>query len=50
MEELLNDSVGISEKLSTIPMISGHFKDYLKYGYYPFSINNVESFLQNFFR
>lgn len=44
MEELLNDSVGISEKLSTIPMISGHFKDYLKYGYYPFSINNIESF------
>ncbi|MGI6393457.1 MAG: ATP-binding protein [bacterium] len=44
MEELIRESVGISEKLSTVPMLSGHFKDYLKYGYYPFSIDNTMSF------
>lgn len=43
-EELVLNAGEISAELSTIPKISGLFKEYLRHGYYPFSLENIESF------
>lgn len=39
-EQLVNGDHKLDQTLSTFPRIKGHFKDYLKNGYYPFYYEN----------
>lgn len=42
--EILSDHISIASSLSSIPVLK-HFKDYLKYGYYPFFMEGLEDYL-----
>ena len=43
LSEILHDHVAIASRLSSIPILK-HFRDYLKYGYYPFFTEGFEDY------
>ena len=49
-EQILTDRGGIEKELAGIKRLKGHFKDYLGEGYYPFHLEDGESYHQKIFR
>ena len=50
LEELLEHRSELEEKLSSVKKIKGHFKEYLKSGYYPFYLEDKEMYHQKILR
>ncbi len=50
LDELLHNRTAIQEKVAKIKRIKGHFKDYLGSGYYPFSLEDQQTYHQKIVR
>jgi predicted AAA+ superfamily ATPase len=50
LQELFKNRVDLETQVAAIPGIRGHFKDYLDHGYYPFFMEDVETYNQKLFR
>lgn len=48
--ELMDDYTTISQEISSIPSLLGHFHNYLKQGYYPFFLEDPLSYYQRLLR
>ena len=49
-EEILKDRAMLEEKVASIKRLKGHFKDYLKFGFYPFFMEDREGYYGKLFR
>ncbi len=50
LDEILGDRERLLEKIAGIRKLKGHFKEYLKKGYYPFYLEDKNSYRQKIFR
>lgn len=50
LEQILDERGNIEEKLSNVKRIKGYFKDYLKTGYYPFFLEDKNTYNQKILR
>lgn len=46
LDDLLNKTTQVESKVTNIAKLTGHFKDYLSHGYYPFFLEDIESYHQ----
>ena len=44
IEVVMNDHIKLADQFKTMPILK-HFQDYLKHGYYPYFIENIEDYL-----
>jgi uncharacterized protein len=46
----LEDPASFNEVISSIPLLKGHFKEYLQYGYYPFFLEGLDAYYDRILR
>ncbi len=50
LQDILHNKSDIESELANIPRLRGHFKDYLKHGYYPFYLEDIDAYQQKLLR
>lgn len=50
LQELVQSKDDIENELAALPKLRGHFKNYLRYGYYPFFLESVDTYNQKLLR
>lgn len=50
LDDLLHSRTELEDKVASLPKARGHFSDYLRYGYYPFYLEETASYSQKLLR